>query len=435
MADFTNINPDDLKKALQGHMDSLETFEDKMNFALQLHSWRKTDDTGELNARPGLGDAIKEVEQSLFYHELPDGGLDEEYMQQSVHDFNKNMIGMQVKSSRMLKNEKNSISFDDYYKMQDLFEIYEDFRDSMHKRDVIVRVREDDYIKQINALSDEDIDDYRHYYLNRDEGMKQVNITDTAGIDNDSRLVDADKVYEFIKTDLIADIKASPEPVAAEDPIAAEEKKLNGYLDDLQGYSRRLNDLTASAKSMLSEYNRMKAAKSDNSDEFKALGEALKAVAELNCDSSAQEINDIFMDLKDAAEDYNKRIDSSMFRGVLSAGRARRELSGRLLTFADEGAGGLNAIYPKDLLNTIPVKEQTERTFNHLIELGPETEVKENKTFNAEADVKAAEKTEAEKKESEKKGPERDPEKSRKIDLPVPDIVFPLVKSNCVILL
>ena len=410
MAGFMNVDPNELRNTLQEYMDSLESFEDKMQFALELHSMRKSDKTGEINVLPGIEEAIADVEKSIFYRQMPNGGVDEDYTRQAIHEFNKNMIAMQIESSKLLQKNDHAISLDNQYKMQDVYEIFEEFREDMISKDQIKEMRLDDYHAQIDELSDKDLDDYRKYHFARKDAMKASLVEDTAKIDMDARDIDGDKAYKFITEELLAgkaeikSNKAEPvheysEPIVTEEStMSEEEKKANRILDALQSYNSRLWDVSSTATDMLEEYNKMKAAKSDNSAEFIKLGEALEAVSKLKSKNTPEEIDEALGNLKEAAEKYNERIDSSMFRGVLGAGRERRSFSGRLAAFAEEGEVSLNAVYPKDLARYATIDAQTQGAYNRLLKSGNE-------------------KKEPVKNEPEKKEQIRDTEKSRKTDL------------------
>ncbi len=435
MADLMNVDPKELRKQLQEYMDSLETFEDKMKFALQLHSMRKTDATGEIDVLPGIEDAIKDVEQSLFYRHTINGGVDEDYMKQSIHDFNKNMIAMQVSSSNMIGKDHNSLHLDDYYKMTDLFEIYEEFREGMISKDHIKEIRSDDYRDQLDQLSGDDYDDYRKYYIRRDEAIADQTFKDVSRLDMTSREVDAEKAYKFITEELLQGkveykkkaeapvyeninaIDDDPEPVAEEETMSEEYKRVDKKLDGLQSYGNRLIDIQIGAEEMLREYNELKNAKSNNSDEFKKLGEALEEVSKLNAGKAPLEIEESLAKLKKAANDYNARIDGSIFRGVLGGGRNRRDLSGRLASFAEESTVSLNAVYPEGATKDIALKAQTEETFNEWVRLGTESPAKKEKAPEKEAETPGKNAAEPAKAEPEKKEGARDEKKSRKIDL------------------
>ena len=126
-------------------------------------------------------------------------------------------------------------------------------------------------------------------------------------------------------------------------------------------YSESLDGVIAAAKQQLAVLREMEAKKSSNSNEFTAMVDALRDVAEMYTNlSTPKQIESALNTLKEATKDYMERIDGNIFRGRSADGKARREIAGTLSDLADSWSDGLKKAADGRLNEYQPLGRQKE---------------------------------------------------------------------------
>ena len=236
MDNLFDVRPEDLKKALQEHMDSLDGFESRLRFAVQLHRMRSMDTTGEMEMLPGIADAVKEVEQSVFNGESAD----------IAHEFNKFMIAERVERAAELNSDPGLVIYNEYLILDDAKELFDEVVADTNGT-ALKDAADADLDKQLSGLDESRRDVYNQYSDIKKKAIESEVVTTTIeSLEEVTRRLEAEDTYELVTKTILEGKKL--EKTEVEDINAFDEAEADRYLE------QQRQEREAAKQSAASEY-------------------------------------------------------------------------------------------------------------------------------------------------------------------------------------